>query len=361
MRSHRLHLLKSRGVIVSVWLLIGIITLLHYASPSSATWAHDLLRRAYYIPIVIAAMRSGLSGGLIVAALVSVLYIPHAFFHHLHFDPARGLEKSLEMVLYFVVASIAGHLSDLECRRRAQLEHAVEEQKSLTKQLARAGRLAALGEVVAGIAHEIKNPLHALAGTAEIVDPEIPTKSEVRPMWELHKSEIERLKRTAETFLSFARPQPIAEAPLSLSDVATRLSELVAAQTRRKQISLELRVPDETIIVNGDVDQLAQVALNVTVNAINAIGDRGGIIRVSIGKEDIHQQAMAFMRIENNGPPIPEASREHLFDPFHSDNDGTGLGLSISDRIIQQHQGFFEVSEGDLGVAFTFYLPIGSN
>ncbi len=352
-------MLASPGALISVWLLIGAITVLHYASPSSATWAHDLLRRAYYIPIVIAAMGSGLRGGLFIAGVVSVLYIPHAFFHHLHFDPARGLEKSLEMVLYFVVASVAGYLSDLECRRREQLERAIAEQKSLTKQLARAGRLAALGEVVAGIAHEIKNPLHALAGTAEIVDPEIAVESEVRPMWEIHKSEIERLKRTAETFLSFARPQPIIEAPLDLSDVATRLYELVAAQTRQKRISLELRLPEDTVIVNGDVDQLAQVALNVTVNAISAVGNEGGIIRVSVGKAPVHQKVMAFMRIENNGPPIPEGAREHLFDPFHSGSDGTGLGLSISDRIIHQHEGFFDVTEGDLGVAFTFYLPIG--
>ena len=168
------YVLKRLGMFVlTVWLLILLITILHYASPPSYTWAHDVLRRAYYIPIVIAALRSGLSGGLIVAGVVSILYIPHAFFHHHHFDPARGMEKSLEMVLYFVVAAVAGYLSDSESRRSAQLQRSVEEQKNLTTQLARAGRLAALGEVVAGIAHEIKNPLHALAGTAEIVDAEI--------------------------------------------------------------------------------------------------------------------------------------------------------------------------------------------
>ena len=81
-RPRRLNLLKSRDHFLSVWLLLLAITVLHYASPSSYHWAHDLLRRAYYIPIVIAAMRSGLSGGLIVAGVVSALYLPHAFFHH---------------------------------------------------------------------------------------------------------------------------------------------------------------------------------------------------------------------------------------------------------------------------------------
>jgi signal transduction histidine kinase len=64
------------------------------------------------------------------------------------------------------------------------------------------------------------------------------------------------------------------------------------------------------------------------------------------------------MRIENNGPSIAAEDREHLFDPFYSGENGTGLGLSISDRIVQQHDGFFEVSGGDLGVAFTVYLPL---
>jgi two-component system, NtrC family, sensor histidine kinase HydH len=357
-RPNRTRLLKSRSFFLSVWLLMGIITVLHYTVPMEHHWAHDVLRRAYYLPIVIAAMRSGLIGGLITTTIVVAAYLPHAFFYHELIDPADGLEKSLEMVLYFVVATVAGYLSDLECRRRMQLTRAVEEQKSLTTQLARAGRLAALGEVVAGIAHEIKNPLHALAGTAEIVDSEIAEESEVRPMWNIHKSEIERLKRTADTFLSFARPQPIASELLDLRAVASRLSDLVAAETRQKGITLELLSEDGPVTVTGDVDQLAQVALNVAVNAIKAIGDAGGMIRVSVGTETIHHREMAFMRIENNGPPIPEAAREHLFDPFHSSTDGAGLGLSISDRIVQQHHGFFEVLDGDLGVAFTIYLPL---
>ena len=351
-------LLGSRGFFLSVWLLIAVITVLHYTAPMHAHWAHDLLRRAYYLPIVIAAMRSGLKGGLITTAVVVAAYLPHAFFYHELMDPADGLEKSLEMVLYFGVAAVAGYLSDMEYRRRMQLKRSVEEQKNLTTQLVRAGRLAALGEVVAGIAHEIKNPLHALAGTAEIVDPEIAEDSEARPMWNIHKSEIERLKRTADTFLSFARPKPVASEPLDLRVVASRLSELAAAETRQKSIELQLRLPESEITVNGDVDQLAQVALNVAVNAVKAIGDAGGIIRVSVGTESIHQRKRAFLRIENNGPPIAEADREHLFDPFHSGGNGTGLGLSISDRIVRQHDGFFDVSEGELGTAFTVYLPL---
>ena len=109
--------------------------------------------------------------------------------------------------------------------------------------------------------------------------------------------------------------------------------------------------------MRGDLDQLAQVGLNVIVNGIRAIGDQGGTIRIAIGVEPKELREMAFFKIENDGPPIDVEEREHLFDPFHSKSDGTGLGLSISARIVGQHDGLFEVSEGVLGVAFTVYLP----
>jgi signal transduction histidine kinase len=349
--------LASPGNILSIWTLLLAITVLHYLSSPHQHWIHDLLRRAYYLPIVIAGMRSGLLGGLAISGVVTLAYIPHAFFDVERFDPAHGLEKSLEIILYFVVACVSGYLSDLEHRRRMQLQAAMDEQKSLTKQLVRAGRLAALGEVVAGIAHEIKNPLHSLAGTAEIVDPVISSESEVRRMWEIHKSEIERLKRTADRFLTFARPEPVKAVALDLREVASRLVDLVGAEARQKHIDIEERLPDQSVIVHGDVDQLAQVGLNVAINAIKAIGDSGGKICISVGTEHNRQARMTFLRIENDGPPIAKEEREHLFDPFHSGNNGTGLGLSISARIAEQHGGFMEVENEGLGVCFTLFLP----
>ena len=358
--SSRFKFIFSRHAILTIWLPFLIITTLHYASPPHHPWIHDLLRRAYYLPIVIAAMRSGKLGGLLFTSIVTLAYLPHAFFDIHHVDPDTGLNKSLEIALYFVVAATAGYLSDLECRRRAELQASMAEQKNLTKQLVRAGRLAALGEVVAGIAHEIKNPLHSLAGTAEVVDAEIAEDSPVRKMWEIHKTEIDRLKRTAERFLSFANPQTNASSRINLGDVAARLAELVSADARQKNIQIETAVPDNPVFVLGNTDQLAQVGLNITLNAMTAIGERPGHIRISVGTETINDQFHAFLRIENDGPPIPESDAEHLFDPFHSGGDGTGLGLSISSRIVQQLNGFIEVGNDGLGTVFTVYLNLAS-
>jgi signal transduction histidine kinase len=342
-----------------VWLPVAAISALHYGTPHEHDWIHDVLRRAYYIPIVIAAVRIGLVGGLASAAAVTLCYLPHAFLVEHHFDPERGLEKLLEILLYAIVGAVAGTLSDRERHRRNELQAALDEQQRLTGQLVRAGRLGALGEVVAGIAHEIKNPLHSLAGTAEIVEPLIPADAEERRMWEIHRDEIRRLGAIAERFLSFARPTPIEPVPLDLRDVARRLIELVGADARQKGIAVTAASDEETL-VRGDLDQLAQIALNIALNGIKAIGTGGGRLHVSTGRCTNGGRELAFLRIENDGPAIPAAEREHLFDPFHGDVDGTGLGLSISARIAEQHGGYIEVTNDGLGVAFTLYLePLG--
>jgi two-component system sensor histidine kinase HydH len=263
----------------------------------------------------------------------------------------------LEILLYFVVASVAGYLSDLECKRRYQLQEAFDKQRLLTKQLVRSGRLAALGEVVAGIAHEIKNPLHSLIGTAEIVDQVVPLETEEHRMWEIHKQEIQRLDRVANQFLSFARPDSSKAVPVDLGEVACRLVDLVGAEAKQKNIGIKTSLPETEIQVIGDLDQLAQVGLNIAVNAIKAIGEKGGNMHISVGNKRHHGRDMAFLCVENDGPGIDADELELLFDPFHSNNGGTGLGLSISARIAEQYNGYIEADEGGLGVAFSVYLP----
>ncbi len=329
---------------------------------SHEVWVHNLLRRAYYIPIVLAAFQGGVRGGLLASVVVSLTYLPHAFLHlgHLaHSDPGNEVDKAIELVLYNALGVIGGYLSDKDARRRRSLEAALNEQRRLQQQLVRAGRLSALGEVVAGIAHEVKNPLHALKGTAEVIDPLIPADADERRLWELHVAELDRLARVAERFLSFANPRRPDFTTLDLRDVAARLVLLVGAEARRRGIELVLDAPEHPVEVRGDRDQLAQVVMNVCLNAMRAIGENGGTIRLRVeeGRGD-SQRPLHRLAIENDGPPIPDGELEKLFDPFHgSDPAGTGLGLSISARIVEQHRGYLEVENAGLGVAFYMSLP----
>lgn len=341
-----------------VWLPIAAFTALHYLTGMEHDWAHDVLRRMYYLPIVLAAFDHGLRGGLLAAAVTSLVYLPHAFslspgHHH---DPGGGLDKALEMLLYNLVGATAGLLADRERSRRRELQRALADQQRLTRELVRAGRLSALGEVVAGLAHEIKNPLHALAGTAEVVDPLIPRDAEERPLWDIHVAELGRLSRLAERFLSFARPSPSELIALDLRRVAEQVAELCVADARGKGVAVELDLPPEPVEIRGDGDQLASLGLHVAVNALRAIAATGrpGRLRIAARSEGAH----ALLILDNDGPPLTAAERPHMFEPFHSgDVQGTGLGLAIAARIADQHGGTIDADNAGLGVRFTLRLP----
>lgn len=345
------------------WLPVVIIGAFHYATTPHQHWIHDILRRLYYFPILFAAFSRGIRGGFTIALVSSLTYAPHAFFVvEQSQDPGTTLNKFLEIVLYNAIGIIAGILADREAKRRRQAEQAFSEQQRMATQLIRAGRLSALGELVAGIAHEIKNPLHTIKGTAEIVDDIIPKQSEQASMWTLHKQEIDRLERIADRFLSFVRPSDPNLLSYAFSDIYQRMGELIQAQLYGTQVTLRISTPaseldDATLSV--DRDQLAQVALNITSNAIKAMDGKGALC-ISGERRIEEGSAWILIRIENDGPIIPLKDIEDIFNPFFTGySDGTGLGLSLSHKIIEAHKGCIiaENIGDEKGVAFTILLP----
>jgi signal transduction histidine kinase len=364
--------LLSGYMLLAVWLPIALFTVLHFSTSHDHRWVHDVLRRMYYLPILLAAFAAGLRGGLLSAVVVAVLYAPHAFTQLIRIDPAETLEKVLEMLLYLVVGGVAGVLVDRERRRQRQLteiahqlREALEEQRHTTDQLIRTGRLAALGELVAGIAHEIKNPLHALRGTAEIVADDLPEGSDGQRMWALHRKEIDRLEGVARRFLSYARPTPPERRAIQLSAVVSRTVELIEAQARQQEVTItvdDLPAGADTE-VQADPQQLVQVLLNIALNGLAALGQGGGALRFSISRQPRGKDAAyLLLRVENDGPPIPDDDLERIFDPFvTTKSEGAGLGLSVASRIMEQHGGFIEVQNLDPGpgVAFVVFVPAG--
>ena len=176
-----------------------------------------------------------------------------------------------------------------------------------------------------------------------------------------HLGEIERLERVSRRFLSFARPEPMQAEPLDLRAVARRVQDLVGADARAKGVHLEVQVGDEPVTVTGDRDLLAQVALNIALNGLRAVDDRGGTIRISVGPAEHQGRPWQALVIENDGPQLDPVEMERLFDPFtRGEHGGVGLGLSISARIAQQHSGYIEAENAGLGVRFTVYLPPGA-
>ncbi len=355
-------------VIAGVWVPIVAISIVHYGTPSDHQWIHDVARRLYYLPIILGAFYAGSRGGLAAAVVASVAYLPHAFTHVGHMDPSLPLEKLLEVVLYLVVGLMGGVLVDRERAERVRqqelarrLQRTLDDLKQTERQLVRSGRLGALGQLTAGLAHEIKNPLHAMRGTAEIVRDAIETGRPERRMAELHLREIDRLAGVLERFLAFARPRTAAREEVDLVQVALRVCELASAQARKGDIDLRAPADRRPRVVLGDAEALVQVTLSIVLNGLDALAGWDGERRLHLSLIEERRGAGPFLGIEivNTGPPIPEDDLERIFDPFVTTKDGgTGLGLSIAARIADDHGGFVEARNRDGGgVSFRLLLP----
>ena len=360
-------------ILLSAWIPCLVITVCHYAAGPEYPWVHDVLRRLYYLPILFAAFAAGSRGAIALSVFASLVYLPHAFGSLVARDPGGALEKGLEVFLYNAIALVAGLLVDRERRERdtaqrlaAELSSSLDEQRRVEQQLIRAGKLGALGEMTAGIAHEIKNPLHAMKGTAEILRDVVPEGAPERRMLDLHMAEIDRLSQVAERFLLFARPMMPDRGPLDLRKVVERVVALVEPQAHRHGISISVApcLEDPAPIVSGDLDQLVQLLLNLALNGIQAMAPSGsGTLSLAIGRLLHGEVDHVFIRVANTGPPIPEDMLERIFDPFYTTRDeGTGLGLSICSRITDLHDGELSVSNLPAGgVAFTLLLPADSS
>jgi len=359
----------TRRMVLSAWIPCLVITVLHYRTGAHHAWGHDVLRRLYYLPILFAAFSGGLRGGVTVSVFASLVYLPHAFTSLLVQDPADALEKGLEILLYNIVAVVAGLLVDRERREREQQERlaarlgdALAEQRRIEAQLIRAGKLGALGEMTSGIAHEIKNPLHALKATAEILRDAVPEGVPERRMLELHIEEIGRLDQTADRFLSFARPIPASLRPVDPKSLIDRVVSLVSTQARQDGVET---VTDEAAALPAvmvDPDLLVQLLLNIALNGVQAMAPGGGgTLTFSLGTERQGGKEYVRVRVANTGPPIPEENLERIFDPFYTTKDGgTGLGLSICSRIADEHEGTLAVRNlpAGGGVEFSLVLPV---
>jgi signal transduction histidine kinase len=357
--------LVSARAFVLIWAPIAAISAVHYAASADLAWLHDVLRRLYYLPIILGAFAYGLRGSLGAAALATALYTPHAFLHVHHQDPADTLEKVLEILLYFVFAGVSGVLANREFAERAkqqaaaeQLRRTLAEKDQMEKMLLRSERLKSLGELTAGLAHEIKNPLASIRGSAETVAEEIAPDSPKRRMADVLLREIGRLETTLDRFLNFARPREYSVAPVSVGRQLVEVKELMAAQARQRGVEIVVTPPGEDVAALTDKDQLRQVLVNLILNAVQAM-PAGGEVRLSCARSDRLRRPMARIVVEDSGPGIPETLLEKIFDPFVSGKEGSlGLGLAITARILDQHQGFIEAANrAGGGARFAVFLP----
>ncbi len=232
----------------------------------------------------------------------------------------------------------------------------VSEIKALTEQLIRADRLAAMGELTAGVAHEVRNPLGIIRASVQLLEDAGGDPERIKQTADVVKQEIDRLDRVIKALLDFGRPS---RPTMMRTDPAEVLRDVLLFTGRfasQADVTIEESFPEGLPKVAADPDQLKQVFLNLVTNAVQAMDEvGGGTIRLSARQEGDY----IALSVSDTGPGIPAEEMSKVFDPFYSTRDaGTGLGLTIVHRIIDEHGGHIEVESGPEGTTFTVALPI---
>lgn len=237
------------------------------------------------------------------------------------------------------------------------------EQRERLDRLHRAERLAAVGQLAAGVAHEIRNPLTAIRSTMQYLlrglDPSEPKHQLIEELL----SEVDRINSTVGGLLSLSRSGELRRAEIDLLDPLTRAVQLLRARAGEQGVEIAASLPPPPVAVLGDAGQLKQVFLNLLLNAVQSMPD-GGTVRVTVAAGPPRSVAAAggwaTVRIADTGPGIPRDRLRRIFDPFYTTkSDGTGLGLAICHGIVEQHQGEIEIeSEEGCGTSVSVRLPI---
>ncbi len=223
-------------------------------------------------------------------------------------------------------------------------------------------RLAALGEMAAGLAHEIRNPLGAIKGAVLVVEPSKDQFDEdVREYLDIIVEEVDRLNRVVSQFLTYSRPFAGELGKVQVADVVRATLRLLPEAQRSK---VQFDEPDDPPKVRGDADALRQVLHNLVLNALDAISHRNGEGRIGIEigfrRRGLVRSDAIALTVWDNGHGLSHQTMTNLFVPFHTTKSGgTGLGLPISQRIVENHHGVIEVGNRPAGGArFTVLLPV---
>ncbi len=358
----RTHLIRLGVLIV----LVAVITALHYLTTIQKAHIHDIYRRLYYLPVVLGGLWYGLRGGFGVALTVSVLYVPHVAFQWGH-HPLSEFEQYLEILLYNVIGGLTGFLAQRERQQKDRYQQAAQHlEESYTKlrdqadqileieeQLRRADRLSALGELSAGMAHEIRNPLGSIRGTAEILQDGIPPEDPRAEFARILVREVDRLNRVVQDFLDFARPVEPDRGPLDLNALLRDVMALTRPQAIKQGVELKLMAGSiPPVAAKGE--QLRQAFLNLVLNALQAMPQGGSLeLETDSGDDQVR------VRFADTGVGIPPEHLDRIFNPFFTTKqEGTGLGLAITHRIVQGHGGRIDVvSRPGAGTTFTLQFP----
>jgi len=339
---------KLRQIAVLLAAIIVVSGLHYLTSPSYTVW-HSIYQRLYYGPVILGAYWFGVRGGLLTALATSLAYIPHIEMTW-SFSPPYEASQYVEVVMFYVAGLFVGvladhqrHLTTRYQRAATALERANRDLQESHAQLAHADRLSALGEMAAGLAHELRNPLASVNGAVEIL---AGAASEGTPQAEfagVAKKELQRLDDLLTRFLAYARPHPPAFRRAGLGPIIDHVAALLRPEVERQKVTIEIDREPAWPELRVDPEQIEQVFLNVLLNAIQA-SPRGTTVEVRHQLEAHH----VAVEVTDQGPGVPAEDLERIFDPFFTTKkSGTGLGLAVTARIVNAHGGSIDVQRLD--------------
>jgi signal transduction histidine kinase len=265
---------------------------------------------------------------------------------------ALALENAL---MYEELKAFSGELGE-------RVKKATLDLQETQRQLFQSEKLAALGKISAGIAHEIRNPLTSIKILIHSLVDEMATSASREKDLTVIESEIERVNKIIKQFLDFARPRPPSLEPMDVRKVLDETLALIAYEVEAQGVSLEKEYAPDLPPVPMDREQMKQVFLNLLLNAIQAM-ELGGQLKVSAALRDHPPGAKSGSLLEisfqDTGKGIPEDMQDRIFEPFFSTKEeGIGLGLPIAQRIVEEHGGEIAVeSKPGKGTIFHIKIP----
>jgi two-component system sensor histidine kinase HydH len=365
----------QRGVAYVILLKIVLATLL--IDHTGEIGINSSYYPIYYLPVVTAALYCGTWLTLIWTFLASAAYCSYLYpaMQEYELTPEAFGLLALRIMFFFLAAMVVNRFAQ-QSQHQTQLYRELAERLAETNrrleqaqaEARRSERLAALGQLSAGLAHEIRNPLGVIKGSAEILTQKLQASDELaRELAGYISTEVNRLSALVTEFLDFARPLHAQPHPADLIALLDRVLQIVGSrfagnQETRKPVRVERRYASGLPLVPLDESLCEQAFLNLVQNAYEAMQDNsdGGALLVEVRRATKNGREGMELRLADTGPGVPDELREEIFNPFvTTKKTGVGLGLSIVSKIVDGHHGSIHVENApEGGAVFTIFFPL---
>lgn len=314
----------------------------------------------YYIPIILAGVWFGWLGGLIVSLLISLTYVLELIV-----SPFNVMGLYSEILFYILIGVGTGFLVDMEKQKGEKLKETSEElSKAYLKlqntyeMLRQSDRLALLGQLSAGLTHEIRNPLGSIKGAVDILENEIGKENQKYEFVLIIKDEIERLNRLLMNFTRYAKPPELELREVDINEIINPVISLIRATAKQDNVKILTKLDNDLPPILVDSEQLKQVFFNIILNGVQSMPS-GGNLKIKTARNDNHLE----VSIEDEGIGIETEKLRRIFEPFFTTKEnGTGLGLAISYQLVKKHGGDISIHPNTKrGLTFSVIIPIEQN